>query len=326
MCNCENEIIEEEFNKLLQKDNQITFSIVYNDYNKTRQWVHFFYSKTMNQLTTYKTCSVDTETLELRISNFRTILKNKKIAIFGLGAIGSFVATSLGRHGLNTIKIIDRDVLEPVNTIRHALGTSYIGISKVIAVATKINSQALGFTTVEQFDDKGFQMDNYREIIEDVDIVVDCTANKNFSLMLNQLCLEKHKTAVYITSHRKAFIGKVILVRPNIDPCLCCYYGENGIIDNHKENNYPFLPIDKNDEINLGCGSITYSGISSDIEMIANWGVKIVLKVLQNAIENNFCLIVNELINESDLHIDFTKEGHVFKTFLKKKGCEICGK
>ena len=116
------------------------------------------------------------------------------------------------------IKIIDRDVLEPVNTLRHALGTSYIGISKVTAVATKINSQALGLTTVEQFDDKGFQMDNYREIIEDVDIVVDCTANKNFSLMLNQLCLEKHKTAVYITSHRKAFIGKVILVRPNIDP------------------------------------------------------------------------------------------------------------
>ena len=324
LCDISENILNEEFKKLSNENKNIMFSIIYEDGNKNKQYVHFDYNKGDDVLKTYKTCNCDEYHLTQRISHLKTKIQDKKIAIFGIGAIGSFVAESLGRHGLKEIKLIDHDMLEPQNIIRHALSACFVGVKKAYAMAQTINNFSLGFTQTNYFNDPIYDTKEYLEIIKDVDLVIDCTANRNFSLMLNHLCIENRKLAVYITSHKKATIGKIIVVRPNIDPCLCCYYGNNGIIDNYEESDYPYITQDKDDEIILGCGDITYPGVSSDIEMIAIWGVKIVLWLLQNQFDNNFCLIVNEFQKNENLNPIFKNIGHYFKTFKKLEGCEIC--
>lgn len=299
-------------------------SIIYNDIHNQKQFIHFKVKKNDLKFTTFKTCKCDNVSLDMRINHLKTKVQDKSIAIFGIGAIGSVVADSLGKHGLNTIKLIDIDEIEPSNVLRHRLGVESIGLNKAYAMQSFIEKHSINSTKILAYDDVYCIPQKIQEIINDVDLVVDCTANKNFSFLLNHLCIEKQKISVYIISQKKASIGQVRIVRPFKDPCLCCYEGEGGIVQNYEKYNYPFIPKGDDDEIVLSCGDATYPAVSSDIEMIAIWGVKIILWILQNKFDYNHCLIVNDIIENAP---DYLKEiGHKFRTFEKVKGCEICDK
>ena len=51
-------------------------------------------------------------------------LRGKKVLLCGVGAIGSFAATELVRAGVGTLTILDRDIVEPGNSVRWPLGRS----------------------------------------------------------------------------------------------------------------------------------------------------------------------------------------------------------
>ena len=59
-------------------------------------------------------------------------LKNKKVAIFGLGGVGSFVLEGLARAGIGNFLLVDHDMIDITNLNRQLLATySTIGKSKV---------------------------------------------------------------------------------------------------------------------------------------------------------------------------------------------------
>ena len=59
-------------------------------------------------------------------------LKNVKIAIFGLGGVGSFVAEAIIRSGVENIDIFDGDAVDETNINRQLIATSStIGLPKV---------------------------------------------------------------------------------------------------------------------------------------------------------------------------------------------------
>ena len=51
-------------------------------------------------------------------------LRNKRIAVFGLGALGAPLAVELARHGCYSVHLIDHDCVEPGNSIRWPLGAT----------------------------------------------------------------------------------------------------------------------------------------------------------------------------------------------------------
>lgn len=59
-------------------------------------------------------------------------LQNSKVAIFGLGGVGSYVAEALVRSGIGTIMLVDNDTIDLTNINRQLLAdTSTIGMPKV---------------------------------------------------------------------------------------------------------------------------------------------------------------------------------------------------
>ena len=46
------------------------------------------------------------------------ILKNKKVAVFGVGGVGSFVVGGLARCGLGFLVLLDNDIIVPSNINR----------------------------------------------------------------------------------------------------------------------------------------------------------------------------------------------------------------
>lgn len=71
---------------------------------------------------------------------FSENIRSKKIALVGLGAIGSMVAISLAHTGISKIGLWDFDIVEPGNICRSAYSIKDVGESKVNAIASIIES------------------------------------------------------------------------------------------------------------------------------------------------------------------------------------------
>ena len=69
------------------------------------------------------------------------ILKNSRVAVFGVGGVGGCVVEVLARCGVGTIDVIDNDVVDPSNINRQIIATvDTIGQEKVNVVEQRIKS------------------------------------------------------------------------------------------------------------------------------------------------------------------------------------------
>ncbi|MEG1520052.1 MAG: tRNA threonylcarbamoyladenosine dehydratase [Clostridia bacterium] len=71
--------------------------------------------------------------------NSTTILSSKKVAIFGLGGVGSYVAEGLARSGIGEFLLVDNDVVNPTNINRQLIALhSTIGKQKTLVEKNRI--------------------------------------------------------------------------------------------------------------------------------------------------------------------------------------------
>lgn len=157
-------------------------------------------------------------------------LKNKRIAIVGLGAIGSLVATSfsLARTGVSKIGMWDDDIVEPGNICRSAYSLGDLGNSKVGATMRKIKfinpyaktSDIVGHgnwvgtpfddINVTKYEDGSFYSNvNYKnqdaviKEINDYDLIIDCTGSNEMLHFLSYAVPETDIISLCITNHAK---------------------------------------------------------------------------------------------------------------------------
>jgi len=100
-------------------------------------------------------------------------LQNAKVTIFGLGAVGAWVAEMLARSGIRTFTLIDFDQIAKSNINRHICAVeSTLGIAKVEAAKARIldiNPQA-SVTALKMFVDNT----NLEKILSDnPDVIID---------------------------------------------------------------------------------------------------------------------------------------------------------
>ena len=95
-------------------------------------------------------------------------LQTRTVGIIGLGSGGSFVAVALAMSGIGKFILIDSDMLEPANVVRHAADQRYVGKPKVEAVADLIkqrNPDAEVKTVVGRIED-------HLDLLPQMDVVV----------------------------------------------------------------------------------------------------------------------------------------------------------
>ena len=102
-----------------------------------------------------------------------TRLRAARVAVVGVGGVGSWAAEALARSGVGAITLIDLDHIAESNTNRqiHALGDAY-GRSKVQAMAERIAAidPSCAVVPVEEFVDA----DNAARLVAGHDLVLDC--------------------------------------------------------------------------------------------------------------------------------------------------------
>jgi tRNA A37 threonylcarbamoyladenosine dehydratase len=118
-------------------------------------------------------------------------LRNSRVAVLGVGGVGSFAAEALARSGVGHIVLVDKDVVDITNCNRqlHAF-PSTVGQLKADLMRDRVqlinpdcNVQALNIfyteETSEQFFAYGF------------DYVLDCSDTISYKIHLIKVCLER---------------------------------------------------------------------------------------------------------------------------------------
>ncbi len=98
------------------------------------------------------------------------------VALIGGGALGSAVAELLARGGVTTLLIIDYDVLEAGNLVRHTLTCANLGCNKASALATRLQ-QAAPMSRITSFAGCLPHGQELLTLLEPFDVVLDCTGN-----------------------------------------------------------------------------------------------------------------------------------------------------
>ncbi len=159
-------------------------------------------------------------------------LASSQIALVGCGATGSVLAGLLARAGVGTIRIIDRDYVEPSNLQRQSLfdeADAVESLPKAIAAAHKIrsfNSQILVDPRVEDLTPSNIQV-----LLEGSSLILDGTDNFETRYLLNDYGVSRSIPWVY-----SAAVGSYAItmnVIPGETACIACIFPDSprGIVE-----------------------------------------------------------------------------------------------
>lgn len=204
-------------------------------------------------------------------------LADKKIAIIGLGAIGSPVAEALARGGVRQLTLWDGDIVEAGNICRSIYDNADIGNVKVKALAAHIKRispfcdvKSKGcwyqpdYTGVCRYIDGNFygsvNYDSQKKFLEalyEYDLIIDCTASNE---LLHFLSYAANDTAL------------LSLCITNKATHLLCFSNYDG---NPFELRKHFLASIEQDTENYyvegtGCYSPTFLATSCDVQSLVN--------------------------------------------------------
>ena len=86
----------------------------------------------------------DERTLRLRAGPDAEVLKGRSAVLFGAGALGGHVAVAvtLAESGIDSLRIVDGELLSPGNVVRHVAGHDQVGGPKVNGVEAAIRNHA----------------------------------------------------------------------------------------------------------------------------------------------------------------------------------------
>ncbi len=125
-------------------------------------------------------------------------IKQARIAVFGLGAVGSFAVEALARTGIGFFSLIDFDEIDPSNINRQIYALhSTIGRKKAIVAKKRI--QDINPDCIVEIHDSFVNAESIEDLLPiDIDIVIDAIDGLNSKV--NLICKAKEKGLKIVSS------------------------------------------------------------------------------------------------------------------------------
>jgi len=146
-------------------------------------------------------------------------LSQRQVAIVGLGSGGGIVALELAKAGVTHFTLIDPDVIEEHNVVRHACGLRHVGEAKVAAVRSEIldRNPCAQVATIQA------DVTTVFDRLNPVDLVIVAVDSETAKHQINTfLRHEAHVPALYAGVYEQAKGGDVWLVEADGGPCYAC--------------------------------------------------------------------------------------------------------
>lgn len=215
-------------------------------------------------------------------------LANKKIAIIGLGSVGSPIAIHLAKAGASELFLVDNDIVEPGNTVRWALGMHAVGMDKATALIRYLNdcyplTQTGGFKYKVGSVKKPDIHETFINRLKEMDLVIDATASIGVNQYLAHLC-QVNKVPYHWCSTTEGGWGGIIgRIQPDVTQG--CWSGYFRKLD--KEFDLP-VKLDTGNIVPAGCFTPTFTGAGIDCEQIGLFSARLAISTLCEGEENAY--------------------------------------
>ena len=153
----------------------------------------------------------------------QTRLGTARVGIVGCGATGSALASLLARAGVGTIRILDRDYVEPSNLQRQLLfdeSDAAQSLPKAIAAARKISAFNSQIVVESQVAD--LVPANIESLLDGMQLIVDGTDNFETRYLLNDFAVKAFLPWIYTAA--VGSYGVSLNVLPGKTACLACLF------------------------------------------------------------------------------------------------------
>lgn len=149
-------------------------------------------------------------------------LNEAHVAVIGVGSGGGFVALSLAMSGVGRFTLIDMEVLEPGNLVRHVADSRYLGVNKAEAVADLIRQRNPDAKVrVIQGD-----VTEHVEALDGANLMIVGVDGEGTKYKLNELALARNLPTIYAGVYARGEGGDVCVIRPYDGPCYACWAAE----------------------------------------------------------------------------------------------------
>jgi len=149
-----------------------------------------------------------------------------RVVIVGCGATGSALAGLLARAGVGTLRIIDRDYVEPSNLQRQSLfdeRDAAESLPKAIAAARKIAAFNSHIVVEPKVDD--LVPANIASLLEGAQLILDGTDNFETRYLINDYAVDRSLPWIY--SAAVGSYGVTLNVLPRQTACLACIFPDS---------------------------------------------------------------------------------------------------
>lgn len=150
-------------------------------------------------------------------------LSASRVAIAGMGALGTVLADHMVRAGVGFVRVIDRDFVEASNLQRQTLydEADALGLTpKAVAAASRLRSINSTVTVEAVVED--INPTNAEALLSDVDLLLDGTDNFAVRYLLNEISVKYDIPWIYGGAVSSRGISLPIV--PGRTPCFRCLY------------------------------------------------------------------------------------------------------
>lgn len=148
-----------------------------------------------------------------------TKLRSSTVAVVGVGGVGSSAAYYLARSGVGRIRLIDQDIVEPVNMQRIQSSTREDLYQPKAEVMSRLLSKFDNTTKLEPIVDT-LTAQNASQLLEGVDLVFDGLDNFRTRYILNRVSIQRQTP--YLFASAVAEQAHLALYTPPLSACLEC--------------------------------------------------------------------------------------------------------
>lgn len=158
-------------------------------------------------------------------------LRQFQVAIVGVGSLGSGIALALAKAGVCRFLLLDPEVLEPENVVRHVGGIDEIGLPKVEVVGRAIlrvnpDAEIIQVPRALSLDPAEWSAETLARVQEIArnpkGLLVCSTATPEVERIVNAVSVTERGAAVFASVLGRAEHGRVFRVVPGKTPCLQC--------------------------------------------------------------------------------------------------------
>jgi molybdopterin-synthase adenylyltransferase len=216
-------------------------------------------------------------------------LKQAHVLVAGVGGLGSPVSIYLSTAGIGRVTIVDYDSVDITNLNRQVLHWEEDVNRRKVESAQQKLSKINSMIAINALNVK-ITGDNISELLEGVDVVMDCMDNMETRFLINEACI---KTGIpMIHGGVREMMGEVTTIIPGKTPCLECLLPR----DLSKKETFPIF--------------------GATAAMIASLQVLEAIKLLSG---------IGTLLTDRMLFIDGANLEFMMIDLQKRPDCKVCG-